>query len=139
MTTKKRAQILHLENLPEWIREVQLALGEEHDIQAATSLREAVRLFRDTDFDLVIVDIDLISGIGVDEEGFRLLKGLQDAGILPGNRVIVLSAFAHLEERTRRAFRDYDVWDVIPKDKYNPEELKREVAEAIQTPLHYGD
>ena len=137
MGLKRRAQILHLEDEAQWIREVQLALGKDHEIKAARSLREAVQLFRDTDFDLVIVDIDLITGVGKDEEGFRLIKGLQEAGILPGNRVIVLSAFAHLEERTRRAFRDYGVWDVIPKDKYDPEELRREVAEVIRTPLYY--
>ncbi len=138
MNPKKRAQILHLENLPQWVREVKLALGEEHDLQAATSLREAAQLFRDTDFDLVIVDIDLISGTGDDEEGFRLIEGLQEAGILPGNRVIVLSAYAERDQRTRRAFRDYGVWDVMPKDEWDPEELRREVAEVIQTPLYYG-
>ena len=62
MTPKKRGQILHLEDKAEWIREVELALGEDYEIQATTSLREAAQLFRDTDFDLVIVDIDLISG-----------------------------------------------------------------------------
>lgn len=137
MSPKKCYQILHLENDPQWIREVQLALGEEYVIQAAKSVREAVTLFRDTNFDLVIVDIDLISGIGKDEEGFRLIDGLQEAGILPGNRVIVLSAFAHLEQRTRRAFRDYGVYDVIPKDKFNAEELRQEVDEVIRTPKHY--
>jgi len=139
MNTKKRAQILHLEDNPQWIREVQLALGEDYEVHAVTSLREAAEAFRDTGFDLVIVDIDLVSGVGKDEEGFRLIDGLQQAEILPGNRVIVLSAFAHLEERTRRAFRDYGVWDVIPKDKYNAEELKQQVADAIRTPQLFNE
>ncbi len=134
-----RKQILHLEDKAEWIREVKLALGEDYEIQAAKSLREAVPLFGDTDFDLVIVDIDLVSGVGKDEEGFRLVEGLQQAQILPGNRVIVLSAFAHLEERTRRAFRDYGVWDVIPKDKFDAEELRQEVAIAVRTPQYFKD
>jgi len=137
MNPVKRAQILHLENHSEWLREVQLALADDHEIYPAKSLRQAVALFRETDFDLVIADLDLVKDTGQDEQGFQLIDALQAAGILPGNRVIVLSAFTHLEERTRRAFRDYDVWDVIPKDKYDPAELKREVAEAIQTPLHY--
>jgi len=128
--------ILHLEDDLKWRREVQIALSGDYEIKSAQSLREAVRLFAEIEFDLVIVDIDLVSGIGADEEGFQLIWGLQEAGILPGNRIIVLSAFAHLEERTRRAFRDYDVWDVIPKDKYNPEELRREVDEALKTPIH---
>jgi CheY-like chemotaxis protein len=139
MSPKKRGQILHLEDNPQWIREVQLALGEDYMVQAAKSLRKAVRLFRDTEFDLVIVDIDLISGVGRDEEGFRLIEALQGAGILPGNRVIVLSAFAHLEQRTRRAFRDYGVWDVIPKDKFDPEELRLEVDTAIRTPQWFKE
>jgi len=134
-----RKQVLHLEDKAEWIREVKLALGEDYEIQAAKSLHEAVPLFRDTDFDLVIVDIDLVSGVGKDEEGFRLVEGLQQAQILPGNRVIVLSAFAHLEERTRRAFRDYGVWDVIPKDKFDADELRREVGIAIRTPLYFKE
>lgn len=139
MSSKQRSRILHLEDKPDWIREVQLALGEDYEVHGAKSLRDAVHLFRDKDYDLVIVDIDLITGVGADEEGFRLIEGLQRSGILPGNRVIVLSAFAHLEERTRRAFRDYDVWDVISKDKYNPDELRREVGEAIRTPLYYKE
>ena len=137
MNPVKRAQILHLENDTKWLSEVQLAFADEHQVYPATSLRQAVELFRETDFDLVIADLDLFKDTGKDEQGFQLIDALQAAGILPGNRVIVLSAFTHLEERTRRAFRDYDVWDVIPKDKYDPAELKREVAEAIQTPLHY--
>lgn len=142
MSPKKRGQILHLEDNTHWIREVQLALGEDHEVQAATSLQELRQLLQDSDFsvldfDLVIVDIDLISGVGEDEEGFRLIEALQEAGILPGNRVIVLSAFAHLEERTRRAFRDYDVFDVIPKDKFDPEELRQEVDTAIRTPQYF--
>lgn len=139
MSVEERADVLHLEDKTEWIREVQLALGNTHNVQSAKSLREAVELFRDTDFDVVIVDIDLISGVGTDEEGFRLIEGLRDAGILPGNRVIVLSAFAHLEQRTRRAFRDYGVWDVIPKDSYDPDELREQVDLAIRTPLHYTE
>lgn len=137
MSQKKRGQILHLENDRQWIREVQLALGEDYEIQAATSSEEAATLFRDTEFDLVIVDIDLISRIGKDEKGFRLIEGLKVAQILPGNRVIVLSAFAHLEERTRRAFRDYGVLDVIPKDKFDAEELRQEVDVAIRKPHHF--
>ena len=139
MTPKKRGQILHLEDNPQWIREVQLALGKDYEIQAATSLREAVPLFRDTDFDLVIVDIDLITGVGEDEEGFRLIEGLQEAGILPGNRVIVLSAFTDMEQRTRRAFRDYGVWDVIPKDKFDADELRREIDTAVRTPQYFKE
>lgn len=131
-------KILHLEDSRQWIREVQLALGD-YELHAARSLIEAVQLFRDVDFDLVIVDVDLISGVGKDEEGFRLIDGLQQAGILPGNRIIVLSAFAHLEARTRRAFRDYGVWDVIPKDRFDPEELRREIAAAIHTPLYFKE
>jgi len=139
MSPQKRAQLLHLEDDAKWIREVKLSLGKDYEVQPATSLRQAVELFHDTVFDLVIVDIDLITKTGADEEGFRLIKGLQKAGILPGNRVVVLSAFAHLEERTRRAFRDYGVWDVIPKDKYSAEELKTEIAEAIRSPKYYGE
>ncbi|MCX6032276.1 MAG: response regulator [Chloroflexi bacterium] len=137
MKPVKRAQILHLENKAEWLREVQLALSDEHQVYSATSLQQAVKLFQEMEFDLVIADLDLVKDTGEDEQGFRLIDALQAAGILPGNRVIILSGFTHQEERTRRAFRDYDVWDVIPKDKYDPAELKREVAEVIQTPLHY--
>ena len=132
-------KILHIEDNSQWIREVQLALAEDYELYAATSLREVVGLFRDVDFDLVLVDIDLVSGVGKDEEGFRLVEGLQQAGVLPGNRVIVLSAFAHMEQRVRRAYRDYGVWDVIPKDRFDPEELRREVDIAIRSPQYFKE
>jgi len=138
MDHKVIGRVLHVEDRKDWIREVQLALEGRYDVHAATSLREAASLFGDYEFDLVIVDIDLISGVGADEEGFRLVDALQKSGVLPGSRVIVLSAYAALDERLRRAFRDYEVWDFIPKDSFDPEELKREVAEAIRSSTEQG-
>jgi len=131
MKPKVRARILHLEDNSQWIREVRLALGEEYETKAARSFQDALKLLDEMDFDLVIVDIDLISGVGKDEEGFRLIQALQEAGILPGSRTIVLSGFADLEERTRRAFKDYEVWNVIPKDKFDAEEFKRGLVEPL--------
>jgi hypothetical protein len=131
MKPTMRARILHLEDNSQWVREVRLALGEEYETQAAKSLQEALRLLREMDFDLVVVDIDLLSGVGADEEGFRLIKALQEAGILPGSRTIVLSGYTDREARTRRAFRDYGVWDVISKAEFDAEEFKQEVVEPL--------
>ena len=135
----KSNRILHLEDDPSWRREVQIVLNEDYEIKSARSLKEAVELFREVDFDLVIVDIDLLSGVGEDEEGFRLIDGLQAAGILPGSRIIVLSAYSDSDMRTRRAFRNYGVWDVIPKDRFDAEELKQDVTQALQSPQYSAE
>jgi CheY-like chemotaxis protein len=134
--SSEKNQILHVEDRPDWLREVKLALGADYQIASARTLKEAAHLFGEMDFDLVIADIDLLSGVGADEEGFRLIGALHDAGILPGSRIIVLSGYADRDERTRRAFRDYGVWDVISKAEFDAEELQREVQEALCSPKY---
>ena len=131
MKPKIRVRILHLEDSSQWIREVKLALGEDYEVRAAQSLSEALELLTEVEFDLAIVDIDLQSGAGKDEEGFRFIKALQETQRLPGNRIIVLSAYSDSDMRTRRAFRDYGVWDVIPKDRFDAEEFKRGMVEPL--------
>jgi DNA-binding NtrC family response regulator len=130
--------ILHLENEVDWINEVKRILSDEYDVRSARTLREATMMLRDTAIDAAVIDISLVRDDANDVQGEEFMDALEAAGILPGNRIIVLSA--HLDDmvyhdRMRRYFRDFDTWDVMKKQTFKPDELKKHMREAVQTPF----
>lgn len=132
MTKKKK--ILHLEDDPEWRNIVKKAL-DGFIVYSVGSLEEAIGLFRKTDFDFAILDISLIIDDSQDDQGEFLLKGLKGLEILPGKRILILSAYltGTNQNRMRKYFRDYKVIDSIPKQKFSAKELRNIVEDALKT------
>lgn len=129
----RHIRILHLEDDPEWIDIVRKALSG-FVIRSARTLEEAFELYKDTDFDLAILDISLIPDDSQDAQGELLLKGLEGLSILPGKRIIILSAYLSgaNQDRMRRYFKFYKVLDAVPKQKFDPKEFRRTIEVAFE-------
>lgn len=130
MNTQKK--ILHLEDDPEWVDIVRDAL-DGFDVFGAKTLSEASKLSIDTEFDAAVLDISLVQGDSQDDQGEWLLKALEGLSILPGKRIIILSAYllGSNQERTRKYFKFYRVLDAIPKQKFNSKEFREIVEDAL--------
>jgi CheY-like chemotaxis protein len=139
MTPMKK--ILHLEDDNDWIEIVRNAL-DGYEVHGAHNLREAVKLYSDQLFEVVILDISLIPDDSQDIQGEQLLKALEGLQILPGKRIIILSAYLlglANEDRTRKYFKFYDVMDAIPKQKFDSKEFREIVDEAIRMPNVFNE
>lgn len=138
---KNQKKILHLEDDEGWIKIVQKALTD-YDVHSAHSLREAVEAYHDQEFDAAILDISLIPEDSRDVQGERFLNALEGLQILPGKRIIILSAYLVGEEhheRTRKYFKYFDVMDAIPKQEFDSKELKSIVDEAVGMPNNFDE
>ncbi len=136
MKTTRRKKILHLEDDPDWIEIVQGSLSG-FDVHSAHNLKEAVELCKHIEFDAAILDISLMPGDAQDDQGEKFLKGLKGLEILPGKRIIVLSAYLQgllNQDRIRKYFKDYKVLDAIPKQKFDSEEFREVVENAVREP-----
>lgn len=124
----RRGRILHLEDEPEWRDHVRRVLGREHDVYSASSLGQAVMLFQKAhddglEFDVAIIDLSLAPYDFSDHQGFRFIGALEEQGILPGDNIIVLTAYSNVDENMKRAFRDYKVRDVFDKIRFVEQRL----------------
>lgn len=126
--TKK---ILHLEDDPEWSGYVRDAL-KGYTVYSVKNLREAAKIASHKKIDLAILDISLIPEDAKDEKGEVFLKALEGLSLLPGKRIMILSAYLS-DERTRKYFKYYKVLDAIPKQKFDSKELKEMVDSAFNS------
>jgi CheY-like chemotaxis protein len=128
----RRKKILHLEDDPEWVEIVRNAL-KNYELFSARDLKEASKIASRKKFDLAILDISLIPGDSQDDKGERFLKALEGIPLLPGKRIIILSAYllGSNQERTRKYFKYYKVLDAIPKQKFDSKEFKEIIDEAF--------
>lgn len=134
MATQKK--ILHLEDDDGWIKIVKKALPG-YEVYSAHSIPEALK-YKGVEFDAAILDISLIPEDSQDAQGERFLNALEGLKVLPGKRIVILSAYLvgeEHQERTRTYFRFYDVADAIPKQKFNSKELKVIIDDAVRTPV----
>lgn len=131
--TQRRKKILHLEDDPEWVEIVRNALNG-YTVYGAHNLKEATKIAAKKNFDLAILDISLIPGDSQDDKGERFLKALEGIPLLPGKRIIILSAYllGSNQDRTRKYFRYYKVLDAIPKQRFDSKELKEVVDSAFK-------
>jgi CheY-like chemotaxis protein len=125
-------KILHLEDDPEWVEIVRNAL-KGYVVFSAHNLEEAAKIAIKKKFDLAVLDISLIPGDSQDDKGERFLKALKGIPLLPGKRIIILSAYllGSNQERTRKYFKYYKVLDAIPKQKFDSKEFKEIVDSAF--------
>jgi len=135
----KKGRILHLEDDPQWVENVQKLLGSSHDLYAAASPKEAASLFMEManenlKFDLAIIDISLILHDAHDKKGFEFIEALEESGVMEGHKIIVLTGYPEVDQNWRKAFRDFDVVDVFDKGTLidNKAEFIKEVSEAIK-------
>jgi CheY-like chemotaxis protein len=128
----RRKKIFHLEDDPEWSEIVRNAL-KGYTVYSAHNLKDAAKMADRKKFDLAILDISLIPGDSQDDKGERFLKALEGIPILPGKRIIILSAYllGSNQERTRKYFKYYSVLDAIPKQKFDSKEFKEIVDSAF--------
>lgn len=131
--TPHSKRILHLEDDPEWVEFVHYAL-KGYVVNSARNLKDAAKLASRKTFDLVILDISLIPGDSQDIQGERFLKALEGLSIIPSKRIVILSAYLldSDQKRTRKYFKDYKVFDAIPKQKFDSKEFRKIIDEAIQ-------
>ncbi len=127
-------KILHVEDDPEWIDIVRNSL-EGFVVFSAHDLKEAVKLSSRKKFDAAILDISLVPDDSQDAQGERFLNALEGLSLLPGKRIIILSAYllGSNQERTRKYFRYYKVLDAIPKQKFDSKEFKEMVESAVMS------
>ena len=120
-----KSNILHLEDDPEWIEIVQNSL-KGINVFSAHNLKEATQVVSKEHFDVAILDISLAPGNSQDEQGERFLKALEGIQVLRGKRVVILSAyiFGSNQERIRKYFKYYDVFDTIAKQKFDSKEFR---------------
>lgn len=124
-----------------WIKIVQKALAG-YDVHSAHSLHEAVASYHDQEFDAAILDISLIPEDSQDAQGERFLNALEGLHILPGKRIIILSAYLlgeAYQERTRKYFKVYDVMDAIPKQRFDSAEFREVVDNAVRMPNDFDE
>jgi DNA-binding response OmpR family regulator len=131
---KNSKKILHLEDDQEWLQIVRDALGE-FNVYGAQTLKDAFDLYQDMDFDVAILDISLIPDDSQDEQGEFLLKALEGLSILPGKRIIILSAYltGSYQDRMRKYFKHYRVMDAIPKQDFDSKAFRKLVEEAANS------
>ena len=125
----KTKRILVIEDESGWQRRLDRILGEINCTSvAAETYDQALDLLNTTDFDLVIVDLNLDKSTGY-ADGLELMPQIRDRF---GRRVpvIVLTGTGGLEEQ-RRAFKDYQVYDFIQKAKLDFTELQSLVIQAV--------
>jgi CheY-like chemotaxis protein len=132
--TPRRIKILHLEDDPEWVEIVRSAL-KGYTLYSAHNLKEAAKIATRKKFDVAVLDISLIPGDSQDDKGERFLKALEGIPLLPGKRIIILSAYllGSNQERTRKYFKYYKVLDAIPKQKFDSLEFKEIVDSALNS------
>lgn len=128
----RRKKVLHLEDDPEWVEIVRNSL-KEYTVYSAHNLKEAAKIATHKKFDLAVLDISLIPGDSQDNKGERFLKALEGIPLLPGKRIIILSAYllGSNQERTRNYFKYYKVLDAIPKQKFDSKEFKEVIDSAF--------
>ncbi len=130
----KKIKILHLEDDPDWIEIVRDSL-KGYNVHSARTLEEAFDLYKGANFDIAILDISLIPGDSQDDQGEFLLNALEGLSILPGKRIIILSAYltGSYQDRTRKYFKHYRVMDAIPKQYFDSKEFRKLVKDAIES------
>lgn len=122
-------RVLVVEDEPSWQRRLNRILGElDCKVVTASDYDQVEQLFGNFDFDLVTVDLNLDKSTRY-ADGLELTLRIRE---MFGDRIpiIIVTGTGDLEEQ-RRAFRDFNVFDFIQKERLDIEELKDTVIDAI--------
>src|SRR5437763_939486 len=81
------------------------------------SVANALELLDDALYHVLVVDIRMNEADQTNEDGINLLKELDSRGLNEATKVIMLSAYG-TRERTRTAFKNYQVADFLFKEEF---------------------
>ncbi len=122
-----------LQDIKKWLKR----FGYKEDrMFMALSHSEVEKKYKDEHFDVIIIDMRMD---GSDDSGFRFIKKHQELSSI----IIIFTANDSVID-ARKAFREYKVWDYLPKgrdiDDSNPfEVLHRSIQEAVEYKLKWGN
>ena len=129
-TPSQSRRILVVDDEPTWQRRLTRNLrGIGCEVIAAGNYEQAEDiLLDDLDFDLITIDLNLDKSTQY-ADGLELALRVRETfgNVMP---IIIITGTGSLEEQ-RRAFRDYNVVDFIPKAKFDIEEFQHAVMKAI--------
>jgi len=112
-------RVLHVEDDERWRAIVEEALrAEGFRVSTVESCAEAERLFSESYYHLLVLDIAFDSGNASNIEGMQLLELLDQRG-LGTTSVIFLSAYG-TKDMLRKAFCDYRVAAFLDKYDFDP-------------------
>src|SRR2546430_9107165 len=115
----KQGRIPIIDDAEQWREELIEILQDAgyHATSAPTAI-EALELLNDDIYHVLIVDIRMNEADQSNEDGISLLGELARRGLSEATKVIMLSAYG-TRERTRTAFKEYEVADFLYKEEFN--------------------
>jgi len=125
-------RILVVEDRSDWRKKLTGILKEEgYSVREAANYDKAVSLLQKHVFDLVLLDLRLVDWNERDFKGMDLLNDLDKLADEQGTNVIIITGYG-TAEHARKAFKDHHVFDFLTKAKFDLQEFKTLVAEAIE-------
>jgi len=125
----KHWRVLSIEDEPSWQKRLARLLREINcKVVIADSYDQAMDIITSFNFDLITIDLNLDKSTQY-ADGLELMPRIRE---MFGNHVpiIIITGTGGLEEQ-RRAFKDFNVFDFIPKAKLDVEEFQNIVIEAV--------
>ena len=125
-------QVLSIEDEPSWQNRLTRLLTEINcNVLVANSYDQAMEMISSFDLDLITIDLNLDKSTQY-ADGLELMPRIRE---IFGNQVpiIIITGTGGLEEQ-RRAFKEFNVFDFIPKAKLDFEEFQNIVIEAVHSP-----
>src|SRR5438132_10857974 len=115
----KQGRILIIDDSLRWCEELTEILRREgYNAVSATSAAEALEMLNEAFYHALVVDIRMNEADQSNIDGITLLQELHKRSLSDATKVIMLSAYG-TKERTRTAFREYEVADFLFKDEFN--------------------
>ena len=114
MAAESKKSVLIVDSQPSWRIKLEALLCDEFLVTMASTSSEALDHLskREAFFHVVITEISLDEGDENNEEGFEIIRRVREGG--QNGQTIILTHHATVH-RTRIAFRDYEVYDLVEK------------------------
>jgi CheY-like chemotaxis protein len=127
----KQGHILIIDDSLRWCEELTEILRREgYNAASATSAAEALEMLNEAFYHVLVVDIRMNEADQSNIDGITLLQQLHKRSLSDATKVIMLSAYG-TKERTRTAFREYEVADFLFKDEFNKQLFLESVRNAF--------
>jgi len=132
-------RILIIDDAEKWREElIEILQDEGYHATSAPTTNEALDLSSDDIYHVLVLDSRMNEADQSNENGIYLLSELARRGLSEATKVIMLSAYA-TRERTRTAFKEFEVADFLYKEEFNKqmflESVRKVFAEKVKTNL----
>jgi CheY-like chemotaxis protein len=128
---ERQGRVLVIEDLAPWREELSEILGRSgYFVQTAASLAEARERLKNSFYHVLIVDIRLEDTDPSNEDGIKLLRELDEQGLMRAFKVIMLSSH-DTGDYVRTAFRDYGVVDFLSRHNFKQQTFLEKVRETF--------